>query len=244
MSNLKHMLGGSLSERAIEELTCVKTALQEKNEQLDERDDRIRQLTGRIRELEADLQDAETTMSKMAERVKQQEIQLKQEGCMPLIEELVHLLSRYEERSPSAGRRAAAGTEEAGRDDGARYGGIPGEKLLTLLEGYGVEVIQGPVGAVDPNIHHVVEVAEGSPYENREERVVPLARGYRIGERVIRPLQLQVLRGGGANESAGDTESDQEEPAVVSRESRNHRDRSRLVLVQNTRPQEGPRGAA
>ncbi|MFW6180175.1 MAG: nucleotide exchange factor GrpE [Spirochaetota bacterium] len=233
MKDLKNLLGGSLSERAIEELTFVKTALQEKNEQLDEKDRAITRLAGRIRELEEKLREAEASLASMAGQRERQETRLKQEGCMTLIEDLVHLLSRYERRCGAGGRPAGHGEEH--RRDGGRYGMIPGERVLALLaQGYGLEVIDGPVESVDPAIHHVVEVspAGGEDPAASGEQVIPLARGYRIGERVIRPLQLKVLRGGRDTGVSGAGEGNGKENP------------SRLVLVHNTLPQEGPGGAA
>jgi molecular chaperone GrpE (heat shock protein) len=233
MKNLRNLLGGSLSEHAIEELTMVKTALQEKNELLDEKDRVVARLTGRIRELEEQVREAEASLSLMAGQRERQETRLKQEGCMTLIEELVHLLARYERRCGAGSPSPGQGDEPSGLQEGERYGMIPGELVLDLLvRGYGLEVIDGPVEAVDPVLHHVVEVTgdAGGDSAGREERAVPLSRGYRIGERVIRPLQLKVLRGGSETRSSS-RQGEGGEP-------------SRLVLVHNALPQEGPGGAA
>jgi molecular chaperone GrpE (heat shock protein) len=140
MKNLQNVFKTSLSERAIEELTMVKTALQEKNEFIDQQDTTIRKLTERIKLLEGEMRRAEESLEELQARLGKVNDDTARCGAQPLIEDLVCLLSRYENRKGG-------------------YGDIPGEQLASLLEQkYGLNIIEGPVEEIDPVLHHVVEV--------------------------------------------------------------------------------------
>jgi molecular chaperone GrpE (heat shock protein) len=192
MKHLKEIFGSQLSERAIEELTLVKTALQEKNEALDARDERIREMTRRIRDLERRINEMEESCTECRERAAVADNVGGNDGVDSLLADIIHLLSRYE----------CEGCGEEG------YGSIPGETLLNLLrEKYDVEVLDSPVESIDPHIHRVVEVKREN---RREQKIVRLSRGYRVKGRVIRPVTLQVITGGC---EGGD--EDRDEPQLV-----------------------------
>lgn len=69
-------------------------------------------------------------------------------------------------------------------------------KLRALLSAYGVEEIAADGQDFDPSRHEAVSQAPGP-----EGRVVAVAqKGYRLGERVIRPSMVVVGDGGGAGD--------------------------------------------
>jgi len=66
-------------------------------------------------------------------------------------------------------------------------------KLRALLEAEGVETIAADGLAFDPNMHEAV-THEDSPTHQAGDIIEVIRRGYRIGERVLRPSQVRVAR--------------------------------------------------
>jgi molecular chaperone GrpE len=64
-------------------------------------------------------------------------------------------------------------------------------KLHKLLEAEGVTPIEALDQPFDPNIHEAVEYDPGSG-DGEDVVVNELARGYRLGDRVIRPSMVRV----------------------------------------------------
>lgn len=65
------------------------------------------------------------------------------------------------------------------------------KQLNGVLEKYGVEVIQTIGEAFDPHVHEAVASVQSD--EHKADTVVEeLARGYRIGERLLRPAMVKV----------------------------------------------------
>ncbi len=72
-------------------------------------------------------------------------------------------------------------------------------KFQALLEMVGVEEIQADGETFDPSQHEAV--SQGPGEENKVIAVVQ--KGYRLGDRVIRPAMVVVGQGGGATEGSG-----------------------------------------
>jgi molecular chaperone GrpE len=72
-------------------------------------------------------------------------------------------------------------------------------KFQALLEMVGVEEIQADGQTFDPAQHEAVSQGPGD--ENKVIAVVQ--KGYRLGDRVIRPAMVVVGQGGGAADGAG-----------------------------------------
>jgi molecular chaperone GrpE len=66
-------------------------------------------------------------------------------------------------------------------------------KLRAVLEAEGVEPIAADGEIFDPNQHETV-THEDSPDHQAGEIIEVIRRGYRIGERVLRPSQVRVAR--------------------------------------------------
>jgi molecular chaperone GrpE (heat shock protein) len=60
-----------------------------------------------------------------------------------------------------------------------------------LVSRYGLEVIDGPAADVDPAIHQVVEVINS---DKENSGIVRLARGYRMGKKIIMPMKVRVIK--------------------------------------------------
>jgi len=70
--------------------------------------------------------------------------------------------------------------------------GLIYQKLISILEGEGVELIP-VVGEFDPNIHEAISQIEHPEMESG--KIVEVMRqGYKIGERVIRPALVIIAR--------------------------------------------------
>ncbi|HEY0317735.1 MAG TPA: nucleotide exchange factor GrpE [Solirubrobacterales bacterium] len=70
------------------------------------------------------------------------------------------------------------------------------EQMEAILERQGVERIGTPGDRFDPELHEAIAVRETDAVPDRT--VVEVARsGYRVGDRVLRPAQVVVSRGGG-----------------------------------------------
>ena len=66
------------------------------------------------------------------------------------------------------------------------------QKVLTILEGEGVEVVPAD-GEFNPNIHEAISQIDHPEFESG--RIVEVMRkGYKIGERIIRPSLVIVAR--------------------------------------------------
>jgi len=65
-------------------------------------------------------------------------------------------------------------------------------QMNTIFEEYGVKPI-GEVGEVfDPNIHQSIETTQTSEKENDHKVSEVIQRGYKLGERVMRPARVNV----------------------------------------------------
>ena len=63
---------------------------------------------------------------------------------------------------------------------------------MTIFEEYGVKPI-GEVGeSFDPNIHQSIDVVETDKKENDHKVAKVIQKGYKLGERVMRPARVNV----------------------------------------------------
>lgn len=97
-----------------------------------------------------------------------------QDGIRKLVEEVVSLLD-------------ACGHRKDGAD------GLLAQRLIRLFQDrYGLEIIEGDCGQVDPLLHQVIEVVR-CPGQGSSVQIQ--ARGFRLRGRLIRPALVKVLRG-------------------------------------------------
>ncbi|MEJ2013150.1 MAG: nucleotide exchange factor GrpE [Anaerolineales bacterium] len=67
------------------------------------------------------------------------------------------------------------------------------QKLWAILEAEGVEAIQAEGERFDPNLHEAISYEESEDHE--EGTVIEVTqRGYRLGERILRPAMVRVAR--------------------------------------------------
>src|SRR5947208_3365083 len=77
--------------------------------------------------------------------------------------------------------------------DDSRLGGpeLIGKQLNEVLESFGVQPIPAVGERFDPHIHEAV-VTEPSDEHEPDTVIAELARGYRIGDRLLRPAMVKV----------------------------------------------------
>ena len=66
-------------------------------------------------------------------------------------------------------------------------------KLNDLLRRHGVQPIESLGADFDPNVHQAV-IHESSPEHREGEVIGELARGYTIGDRLLRPAMVKVAK--------------------------------------------------
>jgi len=157
---------GNPQAEVIAEMMLAKTVLEEKNELLAKQERTIRDLKETVRRLQEDLQ------ALLAERAQWRESG-RQEGCLQVVAE--------------AARMAG---EHLGREDD-RWG-LAYRLIRHFAERYGLELIDRAAGAVDPELHQVVEVVE-DPLQESSMQI--LALGIRLGGRTVQPALVRVIRG-------------------------------------------------
>ena len=85
--------------------------------------------------------------------------------------------------------RIAADFEEHGDEAVADFA----RRILTLFQrNFCLEVLAAVPTTIDPQIHRVVEVIDQNPIE---PAIQLLAKGYKMGGRLIRPMMLRVSKG-------------------------------------------------
>ena len=163
------------SQALIGEMMLAKTVLEEKNELLDQKDQLIQELMGRGRQLEQEVEELKKELTRSESEADKMRDQAVQEGAGRVVAEVVHLISEYEPGDRSVDRTLVT-------------------RLMRLFqERYALEVIEGTPAAIDPRIHHVLEVAH-NPLERSSLQV--LEKGFRLAGRTIKPALLRVIKGG------------------------------------------------
>ncbi|MEK7649702.1 MAG: nucleotide exchange factor GrpE [Patescibacteria group bacterium] len=66
------------------------------------------------------------------------------------------------------------------------------DKMQNLLKRYGVESIEALGKPFDPMLHEAIEVKEVTSESDDNKIVTEFQKGYRMGERVIRPTKVSV----------------------------------------------------
>jgi molecular chaperone GrpE len=131
---------------------------------------------------------------KRAARERQEYVQLANER---LIGELLPILDDLERALSSAEQH-----EEAQLEEGVR---LVHRSLAGLLERHGVTPIQTD-GKFDPHVH---EALLSQPSEAEEGSVIDVVqKGYKLGERVVRPARVVVAAAPSAQEEEEEPEAD------------------------------------
>jgi molecular chaperone GrpE (heat shock protein) len=172
------LLNKTISDRAIGELMLAKTALEEKYEQIDKKEKLIKELQKKNKKLEAELEKLKATLFEIEETQKTDETGGFNKGSETVIKDLLQILSKYDSA-------CCAG------DSNGELTMLVDSILDLFIKRYGLDVIDGPVDEVDPVKHQVVEVIKG---KEKEAGVVRLARGFRMGEKIITPMKVKVIK--------------------------------------------------
>jgi len=148
---------------SIGEMMLAKTVLEEKNAALEAKDRQIRELAGRLRRLE---EEAAALRAEARQAAREEQLRAaRQEGAGEVVAGVVDLLADWGEAEPALASRL----------------------LAHLRERHGLEVIDRGEQGIDPRLHRVLEVER-----DRKPGAEVLARGYRLGDRVLRPAFVRV----------------------------------------------------
>lgn len=146
---------------------------------LRERDDEIARLQEQVKRTAADFENF---------RRRQEADRLRQLGLIKedLFRSLLPVVDHLERAATAA--RAGAGVESL----------VQGVELVLrdtrrILEGHGVEAIEAEGQPFDPNLHEAVMTDDRDDVPD-ETVIQELQRGYRIGDRVLRPSMVKVAR--------------------------------------------------
>ncbi len=155
-------------ERAqIGEMMLAKTVLEEKNEQLEAKDLEIRELASRQRLLLEEVEELKDELERSSREHAEARREGRLEGAREVVEEVVGVLADWGPEEPKLAARL----------------------LAVLGKKHGLEVIDGLPRQLDPRLHRVLEVSQST-----EAGIQLLARGFRLGERVLRPALVRVNR--------------------------------------------------
>ena len=156
------------------ELMLAKSVIEEKNEILDQKDEIIRELAARARTLENDNEELRLALSRSMRH--DEIIRAEERGSVlnVVISDVVRIAADYEDVHGSSSTGLAS-----------RIFGLFQEK-------YDLRVIEEQPQAVNPSLHHVVEVDHSGASTGSIE---VLSSGYRLGETVIRPALVKVILG-------------------------------------------------
>jgi molecular chaperone GrpE (heat shock protein) len=157
----------------IGEMMLAKTVLEEKNELIDRKDDLIQEYRARENELRRELEMVRSELERCRDERANLREAARHEGARGVVEEVVRVAADYD------------GCEDSAAADLTR-------RLITLFQhDYGLEILAAVPARIDPAIHRVVEVG----FQREEKQSIQiLARGYRLDQRVLRPMLLRVLR--------------------------------------------------
>ncbi len=116
-------------------------------------------------------------------RVAREQVELTRRANERLLNELLPVLDDLERAL-----EAAAEHEEAKLEEGVR---LVHRSLLGLVERHGLSEIEAEGGAFDPHVH---EALLAQPGEGAEQGAVlqVLQKGYRLGDKVLRPARVIV----------------------------------------------------
>jgi molecular chaperone GrpE (heat shock protein) len=156
------------------ELMLAKSVIEEKNETLDRKDRTIRELSSRVRTLETNTEELRAALSRSVRRDEMVRAEERATTLDDVISDVVRITADYED---------VYGSSSTG----------PASRIYALFqEKYGLRVIAEPPQSVNPQLHHVVEVAHSGA---RSGSIEVLSNGYRLGETVIRPALVKVVLG-------------------------------------------------
>jgi len=149
----------------IDEMMLAKTVLEEKNELLEAKDRQLRELSTRLRQRAVEIEELRNELQSSSQTQAEVGQRAYLEGAGKVVEEVVDILADWGPEEPKLASRL----------------------LAVLREKHGLEVIERIHGRLDPQIHRVLEVLR-EPKAGTEV----LAKGFRLGARVLRPALVRV----------------------------------------------------
>ena len=120
-------------------------------------------------------------------RVARDQASLAQRANESLLNELLPVLDDLERALEAAGERDGGSEEEATPEEGVR---LVHRSLQDLVERYGLQEI-ATEGAFDPHVHEALLTQPGEGAATGDVLQV-LQKGYKLGDRVVRPARVIV----------------------------------------------------
>lgn len=151
----------------IGEMMLAKTVLQEKNEQLEAKDRQLRQLATRLKVLTDEVERLRSERGPDPPAGPAAGCRTYQDGVAAVVEGVIGVLADWGPEQP----------------------GLTARLLALLRERHGLEMIEQVPGRLEPRLHRVVEVCS-----EQGAGVEVLARGYRLGTRILRPALVRAGR--------------------------------------------------
>jgi molecular chaperone GrpE len=173
----------NLKPSYVEELEGRTKAAEEKIHEVQTRFEQLRQ------KLQTETDETRQRLNKAADERAQREVASFIAGLLPVLDNL--------ERANDA---AASGASTQGLAQGVRRTALSFEQALAAA---GVEPIESVGHQFDPELHEAVETAEVEP-EDDGKVLAEYSRGYRIGDRLLRPAKVKVGRYSGRVNTAAD----------------------------------------
>ena len=171
----------NIPKKILSELMLAKMTLEEKNELIEEKNRQILELRSREIDLISEMEFSKKSLHKYTKEINRERNKAQQLGIQKVIEDIISILANYE-------FGLSLGSEFT-TDINIKLS----ERLIGMLkEWYGVEIIDELPERIDPEIHQVIEVVDDP---NMDSKIIRLSKGYRIGERVIRPMKVKVIKG-------------------------------------------------
>jgi len=181
MDDLNKLLHENLSKDAIGELMLAKAALEAKNEIIDKKDRTIRGLYSDIKRLNTEVESIQEQLIISNRRLREKNNKKLKDGVNEVIKDIVNLILDYRYASSLI------------KNDEVDLKSELAEKILGLLKReYNLIEIDDPVDKINPEIHEVVEVVNT---QNMDSSYIILSKGYKIGNKIIIPVRIKVLKG-------------------------------------------------
>ncbi|MHA1601112.1 MAG: nucleotide exchange factor GrpE [Alphaproteobacteria bacterium] len=167
-------------------------------------EDLVERLEGEVAELKNQLLRALAETENLRRRSAREREDAVKYAAVPLIKDIIGVADNLRRALGSVPEDAIEGNEQLKTLlDGV---GMTEKELQSVFAGHGIERIEPMGGRLDPHFHEALfEVPDTSVPAGTVVRV--LQAGYRLGERLIRPAQVGVAKGGpsAATASADDT---------------------------------------
>jgi molecular chaperone GrpE len=150
-------------------------------------EDQLAQAQAKAAEYLDGWQRAVAEMANARKRMQREQADFQAAAAVRLLEKLLPIVDDVE-------RAFAALPSDQANDDWINGFRLIQRKLQTFLEGEGVTVIPTEGQTFDPTLHYAVTHEPADGYAEGQI-IAEVGRGYRLGEKVLRPAMVRVAKG-------------------------------------------------